>query len=184
MENFKLPNTIIGNRLELRSRTHESDAEMWQAIEESRTELREYLFWVDSTTNLEDVVKTTDLFFRKWDDDEEWGYTLFSRTDNHLLGCLGVHNISFRNQKAEIGYWLRTSETGKGYMAEAVRLAETALFEAGMHRVEILCDVNNTRSAAVAKRCGYTLESIAKEALYHYTGLHDEALYVRFNPAH
>lgn len=182
MEKFKLSESILAERLILLKRCHEHDDEMWQAIEESRAFIREYLFWVDGTQSLSDVEKATDMFFKAWDEDNEWCYSLYSVPENDFLGCIGVHNISFLNRSAELGYWLRLSETGKGYMTEAVKAVEAELFAAGIHRVVICCDVNNYNSANVALRAGYELESIQKEAVYHYTGLHDHATYVKFSP--
>ncbi len=182
MEKFKLKETIVSDRLLLLKRQHEHDAEMWEAIEESREFIREYLFWVDKTQSLKDVIKSTDMFFKKWDDDDEWCYDIYSRDENRLLGSIGVHSIQFMNQSAELGYWLRKSETQKGYMTEAVHAVEKKLFEEGIHRVTICCDVNNVNSAKVAERAGYLLEGIQKEAVYHYTGLHDHATYVKFSP--
>ena len=182
MEKFKLKEAIMAERLILLKRCHEHDRDVCQAIEESRSFLREYLFWVDKTKTLADVEKATEKFAKKWDDDDEWCYNLYSIPDNRFLGCIGVHNISFMNQSAELGYWLRLSETGKGYMAEAVKALETELFAAGIHRIVICCDVHNYNSKNVARRAGYQLESTQKEALYHHTGLHDMDLFVKFSP--
>lgn len=182
MEKFKLEESIRSERLILLKRIHDHDKDMWKAIEESRSIIREYLFWVDKTTSFDDVIKATDMFAEKWEKDEEWGYDIYSIPEYQFLGCIGVHLISFQNRSAEIGYWLRTSETHKGYMTEAVKTVETELFKNGIHRVVIKCDINNYNSANVAKRAGYALESVAKEALYHYTGLHDEEIYVKLSP--
>jgi len=182
MEKFKPAESILTDRLILLKRSHEHNEALWQAIEESRSFIREYLFWVDATTSVNDVIKATDMFAKAWDDDQEWCYDLFSLSDNRLVGCIGVHNIKFMNQSAEIGYWLRLSETRKGYMTEAVLALEQELFNHGLHRLEIRCDSNNYDSEAVAKRAGYALESVLKEALYHYTGLHNCKSYVKFSP--
>ena len=182
MEKFKPRESIRTERLILLKREHEHDQEMWQAIEESRNELREYLFWVDGQQSLNNVVKSTDFFYKLWDDDSEWAYDIYTIDDYHFIGCVGPHKISFLNQSAELGYWLRTSETGKGYMKEAVLAIEEELFKNGIHRLAICCDVNNTKSANVAKRAGYEFESRAKDAIYHYTGLHDLDTYVKISP--
>ena len=182
MEKFKLAESIRGERIVLLKRAHDHDEAMWQAIEESRQFIREYLFWVDTTNSYQDVVKTTDIFAEKWEKDNEWGYDIYSVPEHQFLGCIGVHLIDFKNCSAEIGYWLRVSEQHKGYMAEAVKIVEEKMFENGIHRLVIKCDTNNRNSANVAIRAGYHLESIAKEALYHYTGLHDEKIYVKLSP--
>jgi len=182
MEKFKLAETIPAERIVLIKRSHEHDEQMWHAIAESRQFIREYLYWVDGQKSLEDTVKATDMFAEEWEQDKEWAFDIFTIGDFKLIGCIGVHNIQFLNQSAELGYWLRTTATKNGYMTEAVLALEKALFKEGMHRVTICCDVANTDSANVAKRAGYQLEGIAKEATYHYAGLHDKATYVKFSP--
>lgn len=182
MEKFKPKESIRTERLILLKREHEHDLEMWQAIEESRKELREYLFWVDSQQSLNDVVKSTDFFYKQWDDDSEWVYDIYTVKDYHFIGCIGPHAINFLNQSADLGYWLRTSETGNGYMNEAILAIEEELFKNGIHRLVIRCDTNNIKSANVAKRAGYVFESRGKDAVYHYTGLHDLDTYVKISP--
>lgn len=182
MEKFKPQERIHTERLVLVRRSHEHDADMFQAIEESRLSIGEYLFWVDSQKTIEDVKKATDVFIDKWETDKEWTYNIYRVEDNRFLGCVGPHNISFRNQSAEFGYWLRTSATGKGYMTEAVLAVEKELFAKGMHRLTICCDIENKGSSGVAVRAGYKLESVAKEATYHQTGLHDLQTFVKLSP--
>lgn len=182
MEKFKLAETIPAERIVLLRRSHEHDEQMWQAIVESRQMLREYVFWTNKTNTFDDVVKATDSFTDTWEDDREWGFCIYSIPEHRFLGCIGVHLISFKNCSAEIGYWLRTSETHKGYMTEAVQVVTEELFKNGIHRMVIKCDINNRNSANVALRAGYQLEGVAREALYHPTGLHDEEIYVKFSP--
>lgn len=182
MEKFKLPESIRTDRLVLIKRSHEHDIDMFQAIAESRCFIGEYLFWVDGQKTIEDIRKATDKFMDEWETDKEWAYNIYRVEDNYFLGCVGPHNINFLNQSAEFGYWLRLSANGKGYMTEAVLAVEKELFNAGMHRLTICCDINNTASAHVALRAGYKLESVAKEATYHRTGLHDLQTYVKFSP--
>jgi ribosomal-protein-serine acetyltransferase len=59
----------------------------------------------------------------------------------------------------EIGYWLRRSAEGHGYMSEAARLlTDFVLNDLKANRVEIQCDERNTHSANVARRLGYVQE--------------------------
>ena len=182
MEKFKLNKSIMADRIILLKRDHSHDEEMWDAIEESRVDIREYLFWVDGQKTYQDVVDATDMFYQFWENDQEWAYDIYNLATHRFLGCIGVHRISFLNQNAELGYWLRSSETNKGYMKEAVLALERELFKRGMHRITICCDITNAKSSNVAKRSGYVLESVEKEGIYHYTGLHDKEVYVKFSP--
>lgn len=83
-------------------------------------------------------------------------------TDKHtgdFIGSSGLHQIDWDARKFEIGYWLRTSCTGKGYMTEAVTgIAQFAIDHLQANRIEIRCDDRNTSSSQVAIRTGFTLE--------------------------
>ncbi len=98
------------------------------------------------------------------------------------IADLGVSNWKIPSGK--FGYWLRTSETGRGYMTEAISaICLYAFREIGMRRLEIRCDETNAKSAAVAERLGFVLESTAPMADVHpQTGKPTtELTFVRFN---
>ena len=73
-----------------------------------------------------------------------------------VVGCAAVHTRGPPGT-VEIGYWVRTDVTGRGYATEAARALTTAAFTRlhDVDRVEIWADVANTRSTAVAARLGY-----------------------------
>lgn len=76
------------------------------------------------------------------------------------LGGSGLHRIRWEVPSFEIGYWLRASAWGQGYVTETVRLLCALAFETlGGQRVEIRCDARNARSAAVPLRCGFVREA-------------------------
>ncbi len=61
--------------------------------------------------------------------------------------------------KLEIGYWCRTSLSGRGLVTEGVTAVAAYAFE-HLHamRLEIVTDEENQASRKVAERCGFTLE--------------------------
>lgn len=96
------------------------------------------------------------------DTDKQWGegtnfvYGIFDRS-GRLVGGTGYH---VRNGPGvlEIGYWLTRDAAGKGLMTRvAEALTKAAATVDGVTRVEIHCDADNMRSAAIPKRLGYTL---------------------------
>ena len=81
----------------------------------------------------------------------------------------------------EIGYWLRSSTVGKGYITEAVEALTQAAFQ-HLHaeRIIIRCDSRNVRSARVAERAGYTLEAtLRRDARAPDGSLRDTLQFVR-----
>lgn len=75
------------------------------------------------------------------------------------VGGTGLHRMDWSVPRFEIGYWIRSSFEGRGYVSEAVRaLTRFALRSLGAQRIEIHCSHRNVRSQRVAERCGFVLE--------------------------
>ena len=74
---------------------------------------------------------------------EEWekmvtaNYAIYLKSTNEVVGTLGVMDISYDNDNAEIGYMLFKDHVHKGYMVEAVKAAESAFFKRGMNKIKI-----------------------------------------------
>jgi RimJ/RimL family protein N-acetyltransferase len=84
---------------------------------------------------------------------------VWERDTGRYLGSSGVHPRDWEVPWFEVGYWLRTSAEGRGYISEAVRLLVRLCFETlQANRVDLRCDARNERSAAVARRCGFVHE--------------------------
>ena len=85
--------------------------------------------------------------------------------EGELLGTIGFHGFDPVNRATSIGYWIAASAQGHGYVTTAVRsLSELAFREWGLHRIQLRAAVENRRSRAVAERCGFVEEGIAREA--------------------
>jgi len=84
---------------------------------------------------------------------------VFDLANGALLGGTGLHRINWNIRTFEIGYWLRRSAEGHGYMAEAVQLLTRMAFDTlQANRVEIRMDARNTRSEQIPKRLGFIHE--------------------------
>jgi RimJ/RimL family protein N-acetyltransferase len=90
---------------------------------------------------------------------EALNYMIWTKSDPQFVGMVGLFDLVWEVPSCEVGYWLRTSMEGQGYMTEAVN-GVTAFAFATLHlqRVQIRCGGDNRRSAAVANRAGYTFE--------------------------
>jgi ribosomal-protein-serine acetyltransferase len=134
------------------------------AVRVSIDELRPWMPWaniVPSLAESETYAREAALRFRNH---EDLPLLLFRKSDEQYIGGSGMHNIAWDVPRFEIGYWLRTSMTGQGYMTEAVNgLTALAFNQLEAVRVEIRCDARNHRSAAVAFRCGFTLEATLRK---------------------
>ncbi len=137
------------------------DAEALQAaVAESREHLRPWLPFADAHQTVEEsrdfIIRST----ANWLLRDDFGLSIWSRETGGFLGGVGFHVRDWDIRWFEVGYWLRASAEGHGYMTEAVRLVSDYLLDhLGAQRVEIRCNALNTHSAAVALRLGFTQEA-------------------------
>ena len=79
--------------------------------------------------------------------------------DQQPIGTCGFHKWDRRNQRAEIGYDLGAPFWGQGYMTEALRaVLELGFTQLGLHRIEALVAVENTRSCRLLQTLGFQQE--------------------------
>ena len=106
---------------------------------------------------------------------------VFRRTDQELLGCVGLVRGDWTVPKFEVGYWLCTEHTGHGYMTEAVKaLTQFARRHLRVRRLEIRTDARNRRSASVATGAGFTLEGrLRRDARDNRNRLRDTLVFAR-----
>jgi RimJ/RimL family protein N-acetyltransferase len=135
------------------------DAEgVCEAINASLDELRPWMPWAAEPATVDQQAVRLAIVAEGFAVGGDAGYTIFS--DGEVAGIVGVHDRLGDATAREIGYWLRTSATGRGVMTRAVRAVVEVLAGAGIERAVIHCDEANARSAAVAARAGFTLVEV------------------------
>lgn len=157
----EVPERIETERLLIRPPQVADVPEIYAAVRESLELLMPWMPWATPEYSLEGCEESTRQAVANFVTRRDLRYHFHHRESGRLLACSGLHRIDWRVPKFEIGYWCRQGETGKGYVSEGVAaLAELALGGLGGARVEIRCDDQNLRSAAVAERCGFALEGV------------------------
>ena len=80
----------------------------------------------------------------------------------------------------EIGYWLIESETGNGFITEALTALEIELFKFGVDKITLDIDSGNEKSENIARRNGYKLEKRLPMASWaRAVGKCDSLIYVK-----
>jgi RimJ/RimL family protein N-acetyltransferase len=160
-----LPQSFVGQRVIVRPMVDDDASALHDAITESREHLRPWMPWSDGHRSLDDTrhyIRTT---VGNWILRTEFSMGIFLRDTGAVLGGMGLHIGNWDIPAFEIGYWLRKSAEGHGYVSEAARLLTTFAFEGlGAQRLVIRCDDRNSRSAAVPQRLGYVLEGTLRRA--------------------
>lgn len=93
-----------------------------------------------------------------FDLDQDRCYGAFAPQDGRLLGEVMLLRRA-GPQALEIGYWFRRDALGQGLATEMAAAAVRVAFAFDrVRRMDLHCDPANARSAAMARRLGFTLE--------------------------
>jgi ribosomal-protein-serine acetyltransferase len=162
---------LAGERVLVRPYRVEDAEALREAVEESREHIRAWLPFADAHQTIEETRDWITHRVADWLLREEMGTGVFLRENGAFLGGLGLHPRSWEIGFFEIGYWLRASAEGHGYMREGVSLLiEFAARDLLASRLEIRCDARNARSAAVAEHLGFKREGHIRNGLHAPTG--------------
>ncbi len=133
------------------------------AILESFDELHAWMPWAHTRPTVEETEAFTKEAAENWRTREDLVFWIFDRATGEFVGSIGFRRINWQVPCVEIGYWLRTSKTGQGYMVEATQALTNYAFDIlKAKRIEIRCDEDNLRSRKIPERLGYQLDAILK----------------------
>lgn len=157
---LEIPDSFQTERLIIRSPRAGDGAAMNAAVRESLAHLKPWMPWADHEPTVDESEELVRRGAARWILREDLWLLLFRKSDGLYVGGSGLHRINWSTPSFEIGYWVRKSLEGQGYVTEAVAaITDIAFMAVSAERVEIRCDTRNERSAAVARRAGYTLEA-------------------------
>jgi len=154
---------LKGKRVTIRPYREEDAQALFEAVDESRDHIRPWLPFADAHQSVEEsrdwiIHQQAKTLLR-----EDMNFSLWDTTSGRFVGGSGLHPHNWEIGYFEIGYWLRVSAMGHGYMTETVKLYTDYLFtHLHANRVEIRCDARNERSANVARRMGFVQEGLKR----------------------
>jgi ribosomal-protein-alanine N-acetyltransferase len=86
------------------------------------------------------------------------------KEDGQFLGAGGLNDLSKKDEKAEIGFWLLTENWGKGYMSEAMPIILDYAFNSiGLHRIEGLVYSQNANCKRAIEKLEFILEGTMRD---------------------
>lgn len=161
-----LPDSLEGPRVLLRPYRAGDGLAMFEAVDESRDHLSPWLPWVSGHGSPTDSEATARRCLAQWITREDLTMGMWDRASGRYLGGTGLHRMNWETPSFEIGYWIRKSAEGQGYVTEAVRVLRDFCFDE-LHavRLHIRCQRSNVRSAAVPPRVGFELEGVLRNAM-------------------
>lgn len=157
---------ILTPRLRMVPASPEHALAVKEATDLSLPELQEWMTWSsDLPQPIEHHVGTLRGFRAQFEKDEVYGYLAFDVVDGTFVGGTGLHR-RVGPDALEIGYWIRSDRTGRGYATELSAALTRVGFEVhGVSRMELRIAVGNVQSSAVPRKLGYELEATLRKRI-------------------
>jgi RimJ/RimL family protein N-acetyltransferase len=143
---------------------HPRDAlALLEAIHESLPELKRFMLWAHFPSTLDPEFQNkriaaareaylvgSDFVFHLWSGDK-------------IVGGAGLHPRALNPRALEVGYWIRSSYSGRGLATAVVKACAVFNFEhLKNQRLQCLVNEANQASLKVAQKCGFRLEGKLK----------------------
>ncbi|MBJ8113670.1 GNAT family N-acetyltransferase [Bacillus cereus group sp. N6] len=158
---LKIPTEFSTNRLIIRVPKPEDAMVVHEAICYSIAELKPWiksLQQLPTRETLEMLIINYNIQFLQR---STLPYLMFSKITGEFIGFAIFHEINWEILKFEVGYWIHSKFSKKGYMTEGVRrLVKFSFEELKANRVEIRCEAANIQSHAIPEKLYFKLEGI------------------------
>lgn len=176
-----LPKLILTPRLILRGPQPGDGAILNASVKESWDHLAPFMpFASGEKPSLESSEELVRKSSAKWILREDFWIFIFDRKTNEHIGCTGLHMIEWDIPALKIGFWVRSSKEGKGYITESTNALTRFAFDyLKCKRVEIRCNSKNLKSKSVMERLKFPLEGVMKEYCSGAKGGGDTLLFAR-----
>lgn len=159
-----IPSTLETVRLHMRAPIANKDARVVnESIRGSHNELKRWLPFAQEVPTLAETETNLQQAQDMYKTGKSFRYLIFLRETGTFVGTVSLFGIDWNIPKAEIGYWLDSMHTGRGYMTEAVEAVIRFSFaEFDFKRIEIRCESTNDGSRLIPERLGFQLEGMLR----------------------
>ena len=166
-----LPEQFSLNNVGIRRFAYEDAADYHEAALESVADAFQFMPWCHENYRLEEAQGWMASQVMAWDMRQGYNFIIHAVDTGKLLGAVEVASIHHGNRFGELGYWLRSSATGKGVTTTAAYLAAKFAFDhLALERLSLTTEPDNIASQRVAEKIG----AIQEATLRNYAYLHGE----------
>jgi RimJ/RimL family protein N-acetyltransferase len=148
-----------------------------EAVRESVNELMPWMPWCHPNYSIEDSTTWLEAQVEAVRAGTAFECAITSSEGDYLGGC-GLNQIDTANRRANLGYWVRSTATGRGAATSAVRLIHKwAIDSTDLIRLEIVVAAGNHASQRVAEKAGAAREGVLRKRLLLRGEHHDAVMF-------
>lgn len=155
---------------------------LFEAATESVDTVHRWLPWCHPGYSLDEARGWVAQQLAAFAEGVDFQFVIVSPSGRFAGGC-GIDLLDRTNRRANLGYWVRSSEAGRGAATDAARLAAAWAFAStDLIRIEVLAAVGNVRSQRVAENAGAVREGVLRRRLLLHGVSHDAVLFSILRP--
>lgn len=169
----------------VRIRPYEADDVLahLEAVQASLPALMAWLPWPHAEWSAKDSLEWVLSRPPAWQNGTSYCFVIENVQTGAFLGDIALMNLDERHRLGEIGYWMRSDQSGQGYARRAVKLVRQFGFRTlGLQRIEILVEPHNHASRRVAEAAGAVEEGLLRRRLGGQPKNRDAVLYALVDP--
>lgn len=157
---------LTDGRIRLRRHCPEDVDALFEAVRESIPEISPWLAFCTEQYSREESEQWIGSRARAWEAGEDYSFAIEDVDGSTFLGGCDINQIDRNNLRANLGYWIRSSHSGRGIVTAAVRLLAGFGFEdLGLMRIEIVAAPGNKASQRVAEKAGAFREGVLRKRI-------------------
>lgn len=153
---------LVSERLQLTPLSTQDTMEMFEGVEASRAQLKQWLPWVPFVYDFDSTLRYIESSMSDWDSGTAYRFAI--RNDGKFLGVIGLEGVSHIHDSVELGYWIRSDAASQGYTTEAASLILPWAFLARAHRIRVAAATTNLASLRVIRKLGFHHEGVSRGA--------------------
>jgi RimJ/RimL family protein N-acetyltransferase len=166
------------SRITIRPFRKEDAPLLFEAVRESIHELSAWMSWCQPDHSLADCEAFVASRGPEWEKGEHYSFVVEDAQTRRFLGGAGLNFFNRAHNFANLGYWVRSSQTRRGIAPAAARLAARFGFEQlQLTRIEILAALGNIASQRVAEKAGAKREGLLRRRLIIHGQHHDGVMF-------
>ena len=137
--------------------------DLWAAVDESHQQLERFMPFERTPEAALDFMEVAKAHYEAG---RELHLAIYRRDTAKLCGAIGLNRFDAFSPRAHVGYWIRTTETGKGFATDALSaLVDAAANKLNIERLDAEVAVDNIASERVLRNAGFVYEGEKKHAL-------------------
>jgi ribosomal-protein-alanine N-acetyltransferase len=114
---------------------------------------------------------------------ENTSYVWTLRLEGQVCGMIGLHELvrvigAWRQDRAELGYWIGAAYRDRGLITEAAReVLRFGFQELDLHKINVGCAVENLASRRVIEKLGFRLVGTQRDHFFRFERWWDHLAY-------